>query len=511
VSRPLVTLALVALALAGLAPVALMALRVSPADLAGLGQPRMLGLLGRTLALGLATAGLATFVGAPFGWLVARTDLPGRALLRPLAVVPLCLPPLLLAMATSVLLPVRGGPAIALTLGASSFPLVALFVARQAERADGRLVEAARLVGGTRAALAAELVPLAPAALAGAALAFALAVNDFAVPDYLSAVGVKFNVYADEVFARWQSDQGAGRAVAAALPLLALTALVLLPALAALRRGSADAEGGARAAPELLPLGAARWPLFALALGLVAATALAPLARMVWEAGGGPRGFAPAKLGEAFSRALELARANLGASLWISAAVATLAVPLALVLGHAARRARGGRLIELAALVPFAVPGVLLGIGTIVLWNRPATAALYDGPGMAVVLLLGRFAVLGVLAVSGSAALSDPRLEEAARLAGARPATVLARIVAPGLRPALLGAWTAVFVFSMRELDSAILVPAANRTIAFRIYNAVHFGRDDFVAALCLLSAFFVVLPPLAWALLGRGRLEVLP
>ena len=75
----------------------------------------------------------------------------------------------------------------------------------------------------------------------------------------------------------------------------------------------------------------------------------------------------------------------------------------------------------------------------------------------------------------------------------------------------VLGGATLVFVLAMRELDAAILVPAANGTILFRLYNAVHFGRDDFVAALALLTVFFVLLPGLLWALFGRGRLEVLP
>jgi hypothetical protein len=47
--------------------------------------------------------------------------------------------------------------------------------------------------------------------------------------------------------------------------------------------------------------------------------------------------------------------------------------------------------------------------------------------------------------------------------------------------------------------------------ILFRLYNAVHFGRDDFVAALALLVVAFVVLPGLLWSLWGKGKLELLP
>ncbi|MEM7517940.1 MAG: hypothetical protein AAF368_13580, partial [Planctomycetota bacterium] len=67
------------------------------------------------------------------------------------------------------------------------------------------------------------------------------------------------------------------------------------------------------------------------------------------------------------------------------------------------------------------------------------------------------------------------------------------------------------FVLSMRELDAAILVPAANRTAIFRVYNLIHFGRDDHVAALSLLVVFFIALPGLIWTLFGRRKLEFLP
>jgi len=43
----------------------------------------------------------------------------------------------------------------------------------------------------------------------------------------------------------------------------------------------------------------------------------------------------------------------------------------------------------------------------------------------------------------------------------------------------------------------------------FRVYNAIHFGRDDFVAALALLIVFFILLPGILWSAFGRERWEV--
>lgn len=511
-SRPLVLVAALVFALLGLAPLFLMFARIGADDLATIVSARTGLLFLRTLVVGGGAAGLALFVGVPFGFLVARTDLPGAGFLRALGVLPLLAPPLVLAMTLTVATGLRGGFAIALVLGLCAFPLVALYTARALERIDARQHEAALLAGGWRGVLRIELALALPSATCAACFAFALAINDFAVPDYVSSIGTKYPVYADEVFASWRSAKDTGRAVASALPIVALTLLALVPTLRLARRAPRFSLGGdfRRAAP--LALGRARFPALVFVAAVLALSVGLPIGRLLWEAGGGARGFALAQLAGSFARALELARANLQASLLFASTAALCTVPLALVLGHAlAHAARARRAASLLVLLPIAVPAILFGIGSIAQWNHAATAAVYDSGAMAVLLFVGRFAPFAVLALASAAAMLDPRLEESARLAGAGPARRLLWIVAPALLPALLGGFVLVFVLSLRELDAAILVPAANSTVLFRLYNAVHFGRDDFVAALALLVVFFVVLPGTLHALFGRRRLEVLP
>lgn len=527
-SRPLVALALLVFAAAGLAPLAAMLADLDGEALAALGSPRVASLLQRTLLLGASSAGLALLVGLPFGWLVARTDVPGASWLRPLGVVPLLMPSLVLAMSWAPLTELRGAPAAILFLAGSTFPLVALFSARAFERIDARREEAALLAGGLRAALCMELPLVLPAALAGTCLAFAFTVNDFAVPDYVSSVGPKFNVYADEIFFNWRDFANPGAAVASALPLIGLSLLALVPVLALRRRGALATIDGRFAQPARLRLGAWRWPAFLFCAGIVVLAALVPLGRMAWEAGSGPRLWKDRTLADlaevlpaqwesartAFGLALERSRSDLANSLVWSAEAALASTALGLVLGHAIERARrraAGRALELAALLPLATPAILLGIGTIVVWNHAATAGFYESGAMSVTLFTGRFATFSVLVLAGAAASLAPALEEAAALAGAGPAARLARIVAPSLRGSLAASFVLVFVFSMRELDAAILVPAANKTAILRVYNGVHFGRDEYVAALTLLLVFAILLPGLLWSLLARKRLELLP
>ena len=519
-SRPLVLLALAALVVLGLLPVLAMSTGITAGDLAGVLEARTLSLLGRTIRLGLGAAAIAVLFGLPFGFLVARTDTPGASLLRPLGAVPLFLPSLFLAIAWSPLTELRGALAATLVLGLSTFPLVGIFTARAFERIDAGREEAALLAGGLKSVLRMELPLVLPATLTGAALAFAFAVNDFATPDYVSAVGPKFNVYADEVFATWNQLQEPGRAVATALPLIVLTLLALLPALSLRRRGALATLDGRFRRPNTLGLGAWRWPALLFCLVPVSLGALIPIGRLAWEAAGLPGqegaidwGLARETFAAAFAEAIERCDEDLVNSIVYSGSAALVAVVIGLVLGHAIERGprRLAKPLEILGLLPLALPAVLFGIGSIVLWSRPATMDLYDSPTMAVMLFVGRYLSFPILLLAGAVAAMDRRLEESAALAGAGPTTRLARIVAPQLRGSKAGSFVLVFVFCMRELDSAILVPAANHTAILRIFNGVHFGRSEYVAALALLLIFTILLPGLLWTLFGKKRLEILP
>lgn len=562
-SRGLFATAVALFAVAALAPLLVMVGRIEGADLVRIVEPRVHALFLRTLALGLGAAGLALVLGVPYGYAVARTDLPFARWMRTLGVVPLLLPPLFLAMTWTVLVDWTGLWASVWVLGLSGFPLVAIFTARAAERVDQRLVDAARLAGGVRAALRVDAALIAPPALAGAALAFVFAVNDFAVPNYVSFVGPKFNVYADDIFASWNQAAMPGLAVAKSLPLLALNMMALVPALALRKAGAFASLGSGFREPGRWRLGMARWPAFVFVLAVLSAGALVPIGRLVYETGGGPRHFTDTRVGEvlglataaplpaepdaawappeeqpsrsfseraaaapalladfvtsaraAFRTGFDRARDDILRSYRHALGAAVFAVLVGLVLGHGIERLRRrslGKGLELLVLLPLAAPATLFGIGAIVLWARPETQALYQGPYMPTLLFGGRLLPFAVLILSGAVASLDRNLEHAAAVAGIGPIRRLFTVVAPLVLGSIAGAFALVFAFAMRELDSAILVPAANRTAIVRVFNGVHFGRDDFVAALALVLVLSVLLPGLLWSAFAKKPMQVLP
>src|SRR5215204_5273901 len=201
-------------------------------------EPRRRDLLLTSGLLGAGTAIVATILGAPLGLFLARSDLPAKRLLRMALVVPLVVPPYVIALAwvlltgpAGVLARVLGhdllsgwtysltGAIVVLALG--FYPLSMLATEAAARRVDGRLEEAALLVGRRRRVLYRITLPLiAPTVAAAALIIFVLALSEFGVPALL-----RVRVFTTEVFTAFAAFYDFGAATALATPMLILALL----------------------------------------------------------------------------------------------------------------------------------------------------------------------------------------------------------------------------------------------------------------------------------------------
>jgi len=473
-----------------------------------LAEPRLAGLFWRSLRLSAGSALIAVLIGLPQALLATRVAAPGRTLWKLLLPLPLLLPPLLLAQAWHGLTGMDGPLASLFALGVCYAPFPALLAARALERQSASAHEAALLCGGRRLALRRMLAVAWPATLLGGALAFLFASTDFAVPDYFAAVGDKFAVYPAEVFNAWRradlnpdnafASYAEGMAVAA--PLVLLAAAVLLVALVVGDRHSAEDAGSGRA-PGLLDPGSGRIPLAALGLGLAALLLLVPLGRIVFETGhAGPEaaGTWASRSQAAFGDAVERGRDDLIRSVRTGALAGLLAMLVAPVWAHLLLRLGGGwraRLLQVALALPLLAPAVGVGLGTIIVFNRDLFWEFYDSMWLPPLVLAGRFLPVAVFLLLERLRRQPREQEEAAALAGASYGQRLFRFRIGPARGAWLLAGGLVAVFAVRELDLAILIPAANHSAAVRYFNALHFARDNFVAAFGLLIALVLFLP----------------
>ena len=163
-----------------------------------LSEPRVLQALRLSLVTSLASLVLSTLLGVPLAWLLARTEFPGRRLLRALCVLPMVLPPVVggvallaafgrrgvlgapLAELTGVTLPFStAGVVVAVTF--VSMPFLIITVEAGFRAVDRRLEDAAATLGASRwTVLRRVTLPLlAPSLLAGMALAWARALGEF--------------------------------------------------------------------------------------------------------------------------------------------------------------------------------------------------------------------------------------------------------------------------------------------------------------------------------------------
>ncbi len=393
-----------------------------------------------------------------------------------LHLLPLSLPPYLLALGAVHGL-ARGGPVdtfagVALRRSMSSVlhgpagfisiqvlaltPLVTLLVLAAVRGMDPSPVEAAVLSRGSSAALLRVVARQAlPAAVAGATLVFLLTLGEVAVPTLL---GVR--TYAGTVFARLADLSFLpGEALSRSLPLV-LLALAGTAVLLRLDRGGTvlpSARAGGGPAPELLGPATARKAALA-AAGLVA---LAPILALIWMVAAGPDPFSA--LGPALTSA--------GRALRYTAGATVLLVVLGLIGGHSwARDPSKQSILAGVALLGLTLPGVVLGIGLIALWNHPATTWIYGGPAVVLLGLAGRYLYVALRSFKVAFDAVPAAEEEAAWVA--RPG-MLPRwlwVTAPPLRRAALVVGAAVALLCLRDLDTILAIyPPDGETLAVRI------------------------------------------
>jgi ABC-type Fe3+ transport system permease subunit/DNA-binding beta-propeller fold protein YncE len=150
--------------------------------------------------------------------------------------------------------------------------------------------------------------------------------------------------------------------------------------------------------------------------------------------------------------------------------------------------------------LPFLVPGVLLGILLITIFNRPILVAFYQSFGIVILAFVVRYLALGWSAVAYAFGSVDRNLTDAARLVGATRWQILRRVHLPQVAPQLLAAWYVVFLLCLWDVESIILVmPPGGETLALRVFNLLHYGHNAQVNALCLTLLVLAIAPLVVW------------
>lgn len=475
-----------------------------------------LKLMSNSLGLSLAVTVLATIVGVPLGVLLGKTDLPFRSGLAVLLSVPLLIPPYVIAVAwfgvlgeggwISALIPQASkalsaalfGPAGCIGVLMTAFmPIVILLTMAYLGTVNPRLEQAGRLTSSWPAVLRGITLPfIVPAILLAAVLVFLLTLGELGVPTYL-----RFPVYPVETLTQFAAFYDFSAATAAAMPLLVVTLGVLALEHRLFRKRASELRSETLGSmPTLISLGRWSTPLLGLVFAWSALTVVLPLAVLL------AKSWSLNAYAEAFARA----GASILRSLGFAAAGATLLTLLGFFLGYLVhhRTLPLWRGVDALALFLFTLPGTVIGIGLISLWNRPLTNIIYGTPA---IIVLGYVAQYAVFPTRMTAAILDriPRsLEGAARLSGASWLMTLREIVLPLARRGLVTVWIIGYVFCLRDLGvSMVVYPPGYDTLPVRILTLMANGSPSLIAALCVILIGVTLLPlgvAAWWAALGK-------
>ena len=475
-------------------------------------SPRQWALMGNSMILSSLVTLLTVTIGVPLGIVLGKTDLPFRRFFTLLFITPLLIPPYIIAVAWFDLL--GSGGLLAHLLGESAagtaahllfglpgslfvlfsifLPIPMLFTMIFLRTVNPRLEEAGRLVSGWRIVLKGITIPLIlPGVLLSAILVFLLSFGEFSVPNFL-----RYDVFPVESFTQFSAFYNFEAATAAAVPLVAVTLILLLAEALFLRERTYQL----RPSPQIEPLppialGAHRKWVFAIIALAGFALVVLPLAVLLIQSSGI----------EAYAEALERAGGSLLRSLLYALIGATLLTVIGFFTGYMiqTKALPFWRSADTMTFFLFALPGTVIGIGLISLWNTPWTNFVYGTPLIIILGYIAKYTVLSSRMTVAQLAQIPPSMEEAAQIAGAGWFRRMIYIVIPLARRGIVAVWIVAYIFSLRDTDITMLVyPAGDETLPVRIFTLMANGTPELIAALCVLMVVATLLPAaILWTL----------
>ncbi len=492
-------------------------------------DPELPALLNGTLKTGAGVALFSALLGIPLGTLRGLFHLPLARFWDLMFLIPFLTPPYIAALSWMLALQQNGylqqltgsnlnnllfsQTGIMLVMTLNIFPVVYFAVSRSMLASGQRLATVARVHGASawRAFWHVTLPMALPSLAAGVLLAFTLAIEEYGVPAALGARAgvVMLTVGIQQRLADWPIDLPGSSLLSVMLVMIALCAFALQKKLVGNKEVTSIT--GKPADTSLVSPGAWRWPVM-IVFGLVAALVVAlPMASLLLTAfmstlSGGIhadnftlRHFAALfdHQGEAFSALSTSMGLALGSAL-ITGLLGFLAAWL-VVEG----KMRGAKMIDALSLLPAALPGVVVGVGLILLWNHAFWPV---SPYNSWVILLLSYCCLllpwPVRYVSSALKQIGGNLEPAARVHGASTVQALRHIILPLVFPSLLAAMLMVFAIASRELvTSLLLAPAGTQTVAvfiWRQFEQGSIGQGMAMASIAMMVSLTLMLVALA-------------
>jgi iron(III) transport system permease protein len=473
--------------------------------------PALLDSLWNSLWVSLLVTAIVLPTAFGFAYALTRSRMRFKGLARTITLVPLLAPSLLSAisliywfgnqgvlkgwMQALGIEQIYGAPGIVLAETFSVFPHALMILVTALGAADARLYEAADALGtSARRKFFTITLPGAKYGLISAALvSFTLVITDFGIP---KVIGGSFNVLATDVFKLVIGQQDFPKGAVVALLLLAPAVLTFAVDHWVSRRQTAMLTARA------VPYRPKRAPVYDAVMSAYCAAVCALILAMLgmavfasfasfWPYDLKPSlrhyalGLVDAEVGEAFVNSLMMATGT--------AVFGTVLVFAAAYLLEKTQGARPLRsVVRLMAMLPMAVPGLVLGLGYIFFFNAPANPlnGLYHTLALLTVCTIVHFYTTGHLTAVTALKALDPEFESVSASLKVPFFKTFWRVTLPICTPALVDIARYFFINAMTTISAVVFLYSPETKVAsIAILNLDEAGEIGAAAACAVLIA----------------------
>ncbi len=489
-------------------------------------SPALLQSLWHSVWVSLLVMAIVVPLAFTFAYALTRSCMPFKSLFRTITLIPLLAPSLLSAISLIYWFGNQGvakefwralgfdsiyGPSgIVLAECFAVFPHTLMILVTALTLADARLYEAADAMGTrtVRKFLTITLPGAKYGLISAALVTFTLVITDFGVP---KVVGGNFNVLATDVFKLVIGQQDFQRGAVVALLLLTPAALTFAIDYLVQRKQTATLSARAVA---LVPKPSRRFDIAmtayctVISLLMLAMFLMAVFASFatLWPYNLTPSfvhyiaGLVDAELGDAMLNSLKLAACT--------AVFGTIVVFIGAYLLEKTRGLDGARpLIRLMAMLPMAVPGLVLGLGYIFFFNAPSNPLnfLYQSIGLLVLCTIIHFYTTGHLTMVTALKSIDPEFEAVSASLKVPFYKTFWRVTLPICLPTLLDVSRYFFINAMTTISAVVFLYSPDTKVAaVAILNLDEAGESGAAAAMAVLIAATSTVVILLYTALGK-------
>ncbi len=493
-----------------------------------------------TIVMGLLVAFLGTLVGFVFAFVQVKLDVPFKRFMHIVALLPVISPPFAVATAMIVMFgrngiiskgvfgvryDIYGLDGLTIVLSLSFFTVAYLNLRGMMQALDPALDEASTSLGAGkwRTFRRVTLPMLAPGIASSFLLLFVEAIADLGNPLVL---GGNYEVLATRIYI---TIIGLYNPIGAAV----LCLILLIPSLTVFlvqrywisRASVVSVTGKPAGRPQTITHPLVRWGLFAIVMFICLLIVLL-YATIIVGAFTRVPGVNNTLTLEHFDFVINgLGRKAMEDTTRLSLIATPLAGLIGMIIAFLVARTRlpGRAALDFATMLGIAVPGTIIGIGYLLVYNNPITVTLPElgeitlipkltggqglvGGALAIILVYVTRSVPAALR-SGTAALAqiDPAIEEASVSLGANNVRTFRRITLPLIRPAFLAGLIYAFARSMTTISAIVfLTTPQTKIMTQQILNEVENGRYGNAFAYCtLLIAIVLIAIGGMYALIG--------